>query len=422
MSSLRPSLIAPKHPRRLHVSGLLLAFALVALLSGCSRFHQLQHEYVYVAARQVYIHDRVAAVSNRVAEVTNGQKLLVVERGKRFYKVTTAKNETGWIEEHAVIDEKLYQQFQDLSSKHAQDTVVAKATLRDELFVHILPGREQEHFYLMPENTRVDLLQRGTIAKAVPGAPPVLKLATKPQPQPPPNTANPTTAPSAAAPEPVPMEDWWLVRDAQGHTGWLLAGRLDVEVPDEIGTYAEGQRIVGAYPIATVTDNGQTEHIKRDKKSSGRLKSMVIEPADNAPATAPVPQQKTEYVTILTPLHSGLPFYFDQVRVFTWSLNHHRYETAFRLHGIQGYLPLRISQENVNGQQEPVFTFQIANGPNVTIDPDTGTAHPLNPRTISFRLEGNMIKRTGADQGPIQLTHPSDAPGAAKPKTKKKKH
>ncbi len=403
-----------------------------ALLAGCSRFHHQQHEFVYVSARQVYLHDRVAAVSNRTALVTNGEALEVVERGKRFVKVRTPKGEIGWLEDHAIIDDKLYAQFQDLAKKHADDPVVAKGELRDDLYLHVLPGRETPHFLLVAGNTKVQLLERGTVAKAAaPGSPP----AAKPKPPAPtpstPQASTPSLSESQPPTPPVPMEDWWLVRDGAGHTGWLLANRVDVDVPDEVGQYAEGQRMVAAYEIAKVIDDGSgresgREHKKSAKsgKAAGKARETPAAEADASGDASPAPVSKeiTEYVTVLSPPHGGLPYDFDQIRVFTWSLNHHRYETAYRLHGIQGYLPVKISQETVNGVSMPVFSFAIASGPDVSVDPETGVTRPVSPRTLDFRLEGNLVKRTGSDQAPIILTHDPQDAAKAKAAAKKKKH
>ncbi len=402
---------------------------MACFLAGCNRFQHLTKEYVYVSARQVYLHDRVAAVSNRVALVSNGDALEVVEHGKRFVKVRTAKGEIGWLEEHAVIDDKLYAQFQDLEKKHAQDPVVANGQLRDDLYLHLLPGRETAHYLLEAGNTKVQMLARGTVEKAPPpGALPIAKPKT-----PSPSTAAkpgqtlsaPVKAASVSATEPVVpatpavMEDWWLVRDAAGHTGWLLANRVDVDVPDEVGQYAEGQRMIAAYPIAKVLDDGTGEE-RRHKTKGEEAKSPKT--AAGADASAPTaPKEETEYVTVLAPPKNGLPYDFDQVRVFTWSLNHHRYETGYRLHGIQGYLPVKIGQETDKGVTYPTFSFQIANGPNVAIDPDNGITHPVNPRTLVFRLEGNLVRRTGADQAPIILTHDSEESEKAKAAAKKKR-
>ncbi len=363
--------------------------------------------------------------------VSNGDALEVLERGKRFVKVKTPKGEVGWLEDHAIIDDKLYAQFEDLTKKHAGDPVVATGQLRDDLYLHVLPGRETAHFLLIPGNAKVQLLERGTVEKAAaPGT------VVKPKAL----SGNATAGGAASAgigltgkattgketaavstgttvqPAPV-MEDWWLVRDAKGHTGWLIASRVDVDVPDEVAAYAEGQRMVAAYPIAKVFDPGAGQRKGDEKKGqSAKMNAGVEETA------LPADKQFTEYVTVLEPPHGGLPFDFDQVRVFTWSLNHHRYETAYRLHGVQGYLPVRIGKETVNGQVEPTFTFQIASGPNVTVDPETGVTRPVNARTLSFRLEGNIVKRTGSDQGPIVLTHePGTTAGKAKAAAKAKR-
>jgi len=396
------------------VAGFCTVIAAVFLLlaAGCSRLRHEQHETVYVSARQMYLHDRVAAVSNRVGEVVNGQPLEVLEHGRRFLRVKTDKNEIGWIEERAVIDSKVYDGFAHLGTEHKQDPVVATGTLRDDIYLHISPGRNSDRFYLLPENDKVQLLVRASVPKSAPGSP--AEPAKHPVPAPAatgksaaqtakaPGTKSATSksvaVPASESPEQpevpeVPMEDWWLIRDSQGRTGWLLGGRIDVDVPDEVGQYAEGQRIVGAYVLTHVTDS-----------------------------EADVPNhQVPEYVTALSPPKSGLPFDFDQIRVFTWSLKRHRYETAFRIHPIQGFLPVRVwTQPGQNGT-EPVFSFQISSSPDVSIDPATGITKPVNPRTIVYAMRDTQVRRIGPDMAPIPTTHlPGEKPKSGK--AAKKKH
>jgi hypothetical protein len=364
----------------------LLALSFLIAAGGCSRMHKEHHETVYVWTRQMYLRDRVAAVSNRVAEVVNGQPLEVLEHGRRFLKVKTEKNEIGWIPERAVIDGKIYEGFAQLARQYRESPVVANGTLRDEVYVHLTPGRDTDRFYLLPENAKVQMLQRASVPKTQTAAP---VAPSAPQPAVPRvgsrfgSSSLPAKEPAAP---PVVMEDWWLVRDSQGHAGWLLGGRVDVSVPDEIAQYAEGQRIVGAYPIAKVHD---------------------------AEASTP-DHEVVEYVTALGPPTAGLPYDFDQIRIFTWSLKHHRYETAFRLHPIRGYLPVLVSSEPAPGGSEPVFSFQISSSADVAIDPDTGIARPAAPRTIRYALRDTQVRRIGPDLAPIPTIREAKAKEPAK--------
>jgi SH3-like domain-containing protein len=354
--------------------GSAICVALMTALAGCNRLRQhAKPEMVYVVAKQTYLRDRVAAVSNRIALVTNGEPLEVVEHGRRFLRTKTSKGEVGWIEDHMVIDQATYDQFASLQQQHAHDPVVATAVLRDDLYLHAKPGRETDRFYLLPENQKLQLLIRASVPKP---APPQGFLAA-PRPAATGKEKQPAAKATPAGDPAVPMEDWWLVRDSRGQVGWLLARRLDVDVPDEIAGYSEGQKIVGAYVLTKVYDP--------DSSLPNKL----------------VP----EYVSVTNAYKDGLPYDFDQVRVFTWNVKKHRYETAYRQRNIEGYLPVTISQNKL-----PMFSITVATSDAVKVDPLTGAARPVDTATLDYQLESGMVKRV-TPSGP-----PGSAPIAAKPK------
>lgn len=390
-----------------------LAILFALGLTACNRLKSIREEHVYVVAKQAYLRDRVAAVSNRVALVTNGQKLVVLEHGRRFLKVKTEKNEIGWLEERAVIDQDIYDQFQDLEKKHGKDPVIATGVLRDDLYLHVKPGRETDRYYLLPENTKLQLLVRASVAKpqqqvwtglpkpvaknapagSKPAAPaPSSKPAAPAAKTPAPNASTQAATPAGSAapaagtepagpPQPPPvMEDWWLVRDNQGRAGWIMARRLDVDVPEEIAGYAEGQKIVGAYVLETLDD---PEASTPDKKVR-------------------------EYVTVLNAYKDGLSYDFDQVRIFTWNMKKHRYETAYRMRNIEGFLPVTVSRQDYgNLGSLPTFSFRQSVDGAVTVDPDTGAAQPVHTEVQTFRLEGVVVRRVAGGGQPMVQPHPA---------------
>src|SRR5271163_1696060 len=352
--------------------GSAICVVLMTVLAGCNRLRQhAKPEMVYVVAKQTYLRDRVAAVSNRVALVTNGESLEVVEHGRRFLRTKTSKGEVGWIEDHMVIDEATYDQFTALQQQHAHDPVVATGVLRDDLYLHVKPGRDTERFYLLTENQKLQLLIRASVPKPEP--PQGLLPAAHPPAK---TTKGKKEAKEPMAGEPaVPMEDWWLVRDSRGQVGWMLSRRLDVDVPDEIAGYSEGQKIVGAYVLTRVYD------------SESSLPDKMV----------------PEYVSVTNAYKDGLPYDFDQVRVFTWNVKKHRYETAYRQRNLEGYLPVAVNQKkNPQGQPAPEFSITVATSDAVAVDPRTGAARPAQTDVLNYQLESGMVKRVvpAGPQGP----------------------
>ena len=256
---------------------------------------------------------------------------------------------------------------------------MATGVVRDDVYLHNRPGRDTDKLYRLEEGEKLKLLARASTLKPQPPGTPLPGTRTVPTPNSKPGKGiKVPTAAEIAAPEPPAMEDWWLVRDAHNQTGWMLSRMLDVDVPDSVARYAENQRIVGAYVL----------NIVNDPEIEGAVKDVP------------------NYVCVLSPFKAGLPYDFNQLRVFYWNTKRHRYEGANRDKNIMGYLPVKIGVDpgTINPQRgtpyvgpAPSYTYKVlAAGATIpTPDLQTGEFKPPAGQIIykTYRLEGNNTRR-----------------------------
>jgi SH3-like domain-containing protein len=287
---------------------------MVIFSAGCNRGGGRVLEVAYVSGVQAILRDHVAAVYEKAGVVKNGDRVEVLERDRHFVKVRTATGSTGWMEQRYLVSQAVYDQIQKLTADNQNDPVQAQGTTRNDTNLHVEPGRDTEHLYQISAGEKLSLLKRGTADKPGVFAPPARGAAK-------------SEAGNQQDKKPVPVvEDWWLVRDSHDRVGWVLSRMIDADVPLDVAQYAEGQRIVAFFVLDEVQDG--------DKK---------------------VPQ----YLTVLTEPKDGLPFDFNQIRVFTWNVKHHRYETAYR-ERMEGLLPVKISQESFDKEgMLPVFVLRV---------------------------------------------------------------
>ncbi|HYW38958.1 MAG TPA: SH3 domain-containing protein [Terriglobales bacterium] len=296
-------------------SALALCLISAIFFSACNRGRGRVLEIAYVSGVQANLRDHVAAVYEKAGVVKNGERVEVLDHDRRFVKVRTATGVTGWVEQRYLVGQDVFDQIQKLTADNRNDPVQAQGTTRNDTNLHVEPGRDTEHLYQISAGEKLSLLKRGTAEK--PGA-----VAT------PSRSATPGSNPqNNDKKQPVPViEDWWLVRDSHDRVGWVLGRMIDLDIPLDVAQYAEGQRIVAFFVLNQVQDAGK---------------------------------KVAQYLTVVTEPKDGLPFDFNQIRVFTWNVKRHRYETAYR-ERMEGVLPVTVAQENFDKEGLlPVFSIRV---------------------------------------------------------------
>ncbi len=325
--------VKPDWRSRTQCRALVLALAAGLLLAACGRSRGKPPEVAYVSAPQAILRDRVAAVYNKTGLVKNGERVEILERERRFARVRTADGTEGWVEQRHLVGRQVYDDFQKMAQANQAAPLQAAGTTRNDINLHLTPARDADHLYQLNQGAKVSVLRRATSAKSPPGAP-----------------AKPAADQGRAVPKPV-MEDWWLVRDAQGHTGWVLARMVDLDAPLEIAQYAEGQRIVAFFVLNEVQDG--------DRKVA-------------------------QYLVVLTEPKDGMPFDFNQVRVFTWNVRRHRYETAYRERKLDGSLPVTVAHESFGKEGDlPVFVLRVKDDSGNVVERKYKLSTPIVRRVLA---------------------------------------
>lgn len=313
-----------------------LAFALLACESRQS--HSPAIGEAFAGPVVLKIRRDIPLESPVVATVKHGERLELLQRRRRFFRVRTPSGVEGWTDERQLLAREDMQKLKELAKRAARMPLQGQATSFGELNVHTQPARQSPSFLQIRENEKVDVLEHVVTPRTelppkplippVPKKAPVKKapreskyppLAPLPSPPgPPPNLlelshtnldeADEADKDDEKEQKPLPMDDWSLVRTKDGESGWVLTRRLVMAIPDDVAQYAEGHRIVSYFPLGEVQDG--------DKKKQDWL-----------------------WTTIGDGIH---PYDFDSFRVFIWSLRRHRYETAYIERNLQGYAPVLL--------------------------------------------------------------------------------
>jgi hypothetical protein len=268
-----------------------------------------------------------------VATVRHGERLEIVQRRRRFLKVRAPGGAEGWIEDHLLLSSDEIAALQEVERRALTLPSQGVASTYDQLNVHTEPNRPSPSFLQVQEGEKVDVVahvsaprtppeRKPLIAPRPKTPPPARKRAESkyplppmpPAPPPPPNWKELSKTPpevqqeiaESRAANAAPLEDWSLVRNAKGESGWVLSRRLYMAIPDDVAQYAEGHRITSYFALSDVRDGGAVKH-------------------------------NWLWTTIASGDH---PYDFDSFRVFTWSLRRHRYETAYIQRNVEGYLPV----------------------------------------------------------------------------------
>ena len=356
--------------------------------------------------------------SSTVATVKHGDRLEILQTRRRsFLRVRTPAGAEGWTDERHLLSTADMAALRELSERAAAMPVQGQATTYSDLNVYTQPARHSPSFVQVKEKEKMDVLTHVATPRAdaprkplIAPAPKKAKAATgkpakkearyppPPMPKPPPLPPDwldlsKTDQPDETAPPmediddktPAPLDEWSLIRTANGQSGWVLTRRLVMAIPDEVAQYAEGHRIVSYFSLGEVRVGGQ-------KKPTW----------------------------LWTTIGAGTqPYDFDSFRVFVWSQRRHHYETAYIERNLKGYAPVLLEEVEFPARSKVKGEAVKYPGFSICIEKKDGQRYRQEfalPTAESVRFAGERpCEAPGAPVAPVKARASPLSPAAPAP-------
>lgn len=316
-----------------------LLFILVLLLAGCASQPPGPKIRVigegFIGPYEIGIRSEISPRSPEVAKLKHGEKVEIVERRRSFLRIRREDGSLGWLSARNLMSDDQVAAIAKLAADNRKTARLGQATVYDALNIHNEPNRQSPSFAQIPERGLVDVLSYKLSPRTGYQAPNLIEDTRKTRAPrrksrgnqtdklpPPPGPASPSPPedweelsktgkpePKPEAPkQPVRMDDWTLVRTADGRVGWALSSMLIMAIPDEVAQYSEGHRIMGYWPVGEVRD-GDVNHV---------------------------------HWLWVTRSDRNWPYDFDGFRIFMYSVKRKRYEQAYREKKVRGSLPVEV--------------------------------------------------------------------------------
>jgi hypothetical protein len=316
----------------------ILGTVLIALAAAGATWWRARSEPVleqaYIRGRNISAWNRLAQVREAVATLRYGELVDVLERRGESVRIRTPQGAEGWVSERNLMPAESWQKAAQLVEQARAMPVQARGRTKVLSNIRAEPGREAPRIIQVSAGIPVEVLARA-VAEWKPASG---------------EDGQGSSAASARKESGPRLEDWALVRanDAEAGeiAGWVLGRFVEPDLPDPLRDLGAGIRWMAWFELDRVADAGHEK---------GQFLGVGI--------TGP----------------EGQPCDFTALRVYTWHLNRHRYETAYVENNLCGRLPVGVTPG-----AETAFYFSA-----------TGRA---GPEQREYRFRQNMVRRLRANR------------------------